>query len=235
MSSSSTTWTFPATPDAFQAEATDNSGQLYDRLQRLIALYTQRATDLRTRAEQTAREHLAATETIDENRITMQELEDQVRGYEAGTEELRTQLRTANITIQNLNRLAALGQPAPIEPLPRLSEKLPNPPVFSGENKEEYESFVDKLRLKLTGNHDRYPTDQNKVDYAVSRLEGKAHDLIRPHLQGGRVTFATLDALVAHLDAAYSDPNKAITATQHLQKLRQGKRSFSEYYAEFSK
>ena len=105
MSSSSTMWTFPATPEAFQAEATDNLGQLYDCLQRLITLYTQRATALYIRAEQTARENLAATETIDENRITMQDLEDQVRGYEAGMEELRTQLRTANTTIQNLNCL----------------------------------------------------------------------------------------------------------------------------------
>ena len=42
-----------------------------------------------------------------------------------------------------------------------------------------------------------------------------------------------VDRFVAFLEATYGDPNKEMTALSKLNNLKQGKRSFTTYFAKF--
>ena len=53
------------------------------------------------------------------------------------------------------------------------SEKLPDPLMFDGNQNDLY-PFITKLRLKLSINHDRYPTEASKVSYGISHLNKNA-------------------------------------------------------------
>src|SRR5271165_3235842 len=56
------------------------------------------------------------------------------------------------------------------------SEKIADPPLFSGKKPAELTSFLFLLRLKLSGNADRYPTEDSRASYAISRLSERALD-----------------------------------------------------------
>lgn len=116
-------------------------------------------------------------------------------------------------------------------PLPgnRPSEKLPDPPEFTGKARALY-PFLSKLRYKLEGNADRYPTPRLRFLYAHSRLGGDAATLVRPLLD---TDIKTVEQLVAFLEATYEDPNRKDTATTYLLNLRQGNKKFLSHFAEF--
>ena len=109
------------------------------------------------------------------------------------------------------------------------SDRLPDPPMFSGK-RIDLSTFVRKLRYKLEGNADRYPTERARLLYAHSRLERDPVTLIDPLMDKD---ICTVDQLVSFLQATYGDPNKEITAWSKLDNLKQGKRSFLTHFAEF--
>ena len=95
--------------------------------------------------------------------------------------ELGPRTRTISLEINTRN-----ASPEPVvvthpEPTaaPQRSEKLPDPPVFTGKRRE-LRSFLSRLRNKLTSNADRYPTEANRLYYALSRLGGEVANLIEP-------------------------------------------------------
>ena len=118
----------------------------------------------------------------------------------------------------------------PVNPntLPRLtrSERLPDPPIFTGKRKD-LNSFLRQLKNKLRINQDRYPTEDEKLSYAMSRLGGDAANLVEPY------ELPTVQSLVGLLEASYGDPNRQATAQTKLLKLSQGTRSFPTYFAKF--
>ncbi len=58
-------------------------------------------------------------------------------------------------------------------------EKLPDPPIFN-EIRKNLRSFVIRLYLKLSINQDRYPTEDSKINYKISRLDGDVARTIYP-------------------------------------------------------
>lgn len=108
----------------------------------------------------------------------------------------------------------------------RLSERLPDPPMFTGK-RDELPEFLYQLENKLQGNADRYPEDENKLRYALSRIGKNAAALVNPF----RPT--TLAALLAVLEASYGDPNRQATAQRKLQGMSQGTSSFPVYFSRF--
>ncbi|GME39202.1 hypothetical protein OnM2_050068 [Neofusicoccum parvum] len=64
----------------------------------------------------------------------------------------------------------------------KLSEKLPNVPVFKGE-KKEYLNWRTAVRIKLSANEDRFPTPQARLQYVMSRLEGEASAQVRGYVK----------------------------------------------------
>ena len=111
----------------------------------------------------------------------------------------------------------------------RMSEKLPDPPVFTGSRKE-LPSFLSQLQYKLEANADRYPTPRSRFLYSVSLLRGDAGDLVRPLLDKG---INTAEQVSGFLESTYGDPNRKATAQNRLADLKQGKRSFLTHFAEF--
>src|SRR6266516_122062 len=94
--------------------------------------------------------------------------------------------------------------PNPVTPatstIPAKSEKLPDPPMFGGIRKE-LRPFVTKLRLKLSVNADRFPTEQDKLSYAMSRLYGDAARTIDPFFRNG--SLMGLHGFISFLEQTY--------------------------------
>ena len=104
------------------------------------------------------------------------------------------------------------------------SEKLPDPPMFGG-NRKELRPFVTKLRLKLQENADRYPTEWNKMNYAMSRLEGDATSTVDPFYRNG--SLSTIASFIVLLEQTYDDASREYTAMAKLETLRQRNRDGS--------
>ena len=119
-------------------------------------------------------------------------------------------------------------QTPPTETRPK-SERLPDPPAFSGK-KKDLPLFLTKLRYKLKGNADRFPDEESRLIYAHSRLERDPATLVDP-LMDKDIT--TVEQLVQFLEATYGDPNRELTAWSRLDNLKQGKKNFLSHFADF--
>ena len=109
------------------------------------------------------------------------------------------------------------------------SERLPDPPMFTGKRKE-LPLFLTRLRFKLEGNADRYPTPRSALIYAHSRLERDPATIVDSMIHHD---IHTVEQLVSFLKATYDDPNKELSAWSKLDSLKQGKRAFLSHFAEF--
>lgn len=119
--------------------------------------------------------------------------------------------------------------PAPLSVRPQLSERLPDPPMFTGK-KRDLSLFLTKLRLKLKGNADRFPDEASRVIYAHSRLDSDPATLINPLMESD---ITTVDRMIQFLESTYGDPNKELTAWSKLDNLKQGKKNFTSHFANF--
>jgi uncharacterized protein DUF4939 len=114
------------------------------------------------------------------------------------------------------------------------SEKIPDPEPFDGK-RSELAPFIASLRLKLLMNRDRFPTVQERLTYAFSRLAGNARNQILPYVTATGIGLEDEEALIAHLELAFGDPDRKGTAQRCIQTLRQKNREFSVYFAEFNR
>jgi hypothetical protein len=108
------------------------------------------------------------------------------------------------------------------------SEKLPDPPMFTGKSKD-LRGFLVKLRAKLEMNADRFPTPRAQFLYAYSLLGGDAADIVEPLLDRD---IGSVNQLIGFLETTYGDPNRRATAQAKLSKLKQ-KGSFNAHFSEF--
>jgi hypothetical protein len=108
-----------------------------------------------------------------------------------------------------------------------------DPEKFTGEDRSKLRSFVALLRLWLIDCPGEFPSEQSKLRYAFSRLEGAALEQIIHLVQNDHMNLENFEAFVTSLDEAYSDPDHVNTAEWMLAKLRQGNRDFIMYYMEF--
>ena len=113
---------------------------------------------------------------------------------------------------------------------PEKSERHPNPELFDG-NRRDLRPFVTKLRLKLFDNHDRYPTEEKKVNYSMSRLKGDAACTMDPFFRSG--AFGTLDQFISLLERTYDDASRKHSAATKLEGLKQRNREFTSFFSEF--
>ena len=119
------------------------------------------------------------------------------------------------------------------------SDKIPDPAIFDG-TKAKLREFATKLRLKMIGNADRFPTSHEKLVYAANRLERTAMDQMMPYItvdegKQTRIDLESYEDLIRILEGAFGDPNKKVTAQKTLMTLRQRDRPFHEYWAEFQR
>ena len=89
--------------------------------------------------------------------------------------------------------------------------------------------------MKLQGNDARFPTEQHKLRYTVGLLQGNAFAQIQPYILETTIDFTNVTAILNVLEAAFGDPDRTGTAERKLETIKQAKRDFSTYYAEFSR
>jgi len=157
-----------------------------------------------------------------------QNLRDEIAAQELALLDAQQQNRNHLSTINALT--AAANRPVEALAHPR-EEKIPDPDKFDG-TRAKLRTFIDQLRLKV-GDHGRYPTEQSKLRYAFSRLEGAAFDQVRVYLGDDQITLNNMAELIRTLQNAFDDPDRTATAERHLRALKQANRDFPTYYAEF--
>jgi hypothetical protein len=113
--------------------------------------------------------------------------------------------------------------------------KLPDPPLFSGEDRAMFDDWLVQIKNKLRGNHEMYPSESLKIIYVASRLTGTALALVTPRLdEDCQYAYLAVAELYTHLKELYSDPNKANNARREFQGLRmRPSQLFQEFYAQF--
>jgi hypothetical protein len=146
--------------------------------------------------------------------------------------ELRNNQQLLRSAMQLNDRLAA----TPANGATTGSTRFPDAPMFSGEKPDTLRPFKTQLRLKIAAQPTQFLEPQSQLRYAFSRLEGPALALVNSYvLPDNTIGLESLNELLAHLDRAYDDPDRAGTADRELQRLRQKNRPFSSYYADFTR
>ncbi|KAL9062677.1 MAG: hypothetical protein Q9161_009767 [Pseudevernia consocians] len=126
-----------------------------------------------------------------------------------------------------------LDPPLPaVAPTVRLSEKLPDIAEYNGDM-DTLDAWEQSLIQKMYANHDRYPTDQNKINYGENRLTvgKKAHNLMNAYRVDGYCILTNFQEWRAKLRKCCGNPFEAQDARIYLREtLRQEKLPFDEYY-----
>ena len=89
------------------------------------------------------------------------------------------------------------------------------------------------INVKLTGNAEQFPSDQHRLEYVYSRLEGNALAQVQPYITVTGITLTNVAELLEILQTAFGEPDPQGTVTRQLRKLRQLNKEFSTYVAEF--
>ncbi len=97
------------------------------------------------------------------------------------------------------------------------SKKLPDPPIFN-KTRKNLRPFVIKFRLKFSINQDRYPTENSKINYKISRFNEDVARTINPFFRN-RI-FTTFENFVSLLKRIYDNIYREYTATTKLKNLR---------------
>src|SRR5271156_1409015 len=139
--------------------------------------------------------------------------------------------------IQTLNEEAEIREATPTSSIEKIQKttKIPDPPIFKGD-RDEIEEWLVKIRNKLRANHDHYPTEEAKLAYAETRIEGNAAKQIRPRMNfDNSSAFRTVQELLEYLKEIYGDPHRKQTVLAEYRALRQDKRDFNTFWGEFQR
>ena len=155
------------------------------------------------------------------------QLEEKLRDTTTNLSMLQVKTQTLDELLQRANERPATAS------TPR-SMKLPDPDKFDGQ-RADLDRFLTQLRLKLQTNSDHFPTENARLGYAISRLDGVALKQVTPRLKEDKIEFDNLTDLFEFLQTAFGDPNRAATAKRELMALRQKNQDFSVFIAEFNR
>jgi len=121
--------------------------------------------------------------------------------------------------------------------LKRGEPKVADPAPFKGDRKE-LPTFLSMCDLNFAGNPSRFRTEQDKIIYAGSRLEGPAFAWFQPKLtklRNGEPTPSELTSFKTFakaLNTLYGDPDREATAEREIYSLRQTG-SVADYASKF--
>ena len=121
-----------------------------------------------------------------------------------------------------------------------MKARVPKP--FSGEDRSALETFVGQCRLVFLVNPESFPSEQQKVLYASSYLEGIAYSWFDPILRKfdpdsdspAPEELSSFKSFSASLSRMFGDPDLVRTKTRELRALRQTT-SVAAYASEFQR
>ena len=145
-----------------------------------------------------------------------------------------TQLRTSSPGTKDANAQPDASS-HPIVPVPHREQKIPDPPLFSGD-RSKARTWIMDMRLKLAADAQLFRNDQAKMIYINSRLEGTVKDQLHPFINNDLTfRFAHADAMFTFLSSLYDDPDRRRSAVSALGNLHQRNKSFSDFMPEFTR
>lgn len=137
--------------------------------------------------------------------------------------------RQASAPINNL------AQIPPIATNPHPGQKIPDPPLFAGD-RSKAQAWIMDIRLKLTADTQLFRTEQAKMTYTNSCLEGPVRDQIHPFIRDDLTfKFADANAMFSFLTSLYDDPDRRRSAVSVLGKLHQRNKAFTDFIPGFTR
>ena len=148
------------------------------------------------------------------------------------------QMARANATENRLatmttfaERLAALENPAPASRQKPM--EVATPAAFSG-SQPDLKRFKTQLSLVLA-DEGRFQDEQHRLRYCFSLLKGDAYTTMEPLVSPDGVNLADTAAFLTEITRIFGDSDEQGSASRELEKLKQGSRDFSRYYADFAR
>jgi len=117
-------------------------------------------------------------------------------------------------------------------PRPSRGDKISDPPIYDG-NRDTLKGFVAQLQLKLFSDPTRFPTAAIRMAYTFNRLQGRAQAQVLPFVKGENIELKDAEEIIQILHNVFGDPDPAATTRAKLSTLKQGKKEFNTYFAEF--
>ena len=137
--------------------------------------------------------------------------------------------------LENLHKLRHLKGRE--ESSSRPSTNHPNPDKFNGD-KTKLEAFVTQLRIKLQRNADHFTrpaqdTEQNRLSYAISRLEGDAFLQVEPLVSRFGIDLIDVAALEDLLETQFGEVDPVATAKHEMYRLYQANKDLEVFFNTF--
>lgn len=116
------------------------------------------------------------------------------------------------------------------------SIKIPDPPMFTDGKEIDWDTWVAAMRSKLTANDDHFSTESLRIAYVQSRITKPASAYIAPRLRPDSLKpFLAASEIFNTLANIYGDPDREHTARAEFNRLTQGNKEFSAFWAEFQR
>jgi Retrotransposon gag protein len=158
-------------------------------------------------------------------------------------EQLQETIRDLQARLQEAEARAGRDQPPhmaqpvapPVAPAPS-RVKVAVPDEFNG-NVDTTDRFVKQLGLYFLARHADFPTDMDRVIFALSYMKGGTAsawaDQVTGDILEGRMPFVAYADFIKAVTERFGDPDAGATARRKLELARQSNRSVDEYVSEF--
>jgi hypothetical protein len=165
-------------------------------------------------------------------RQQLQTAQDALRDTQAALNHSETQLAETQTTLRDATARLLAAPVALAGPAGPRPATVPLPDLFEGDMKT-YRDFKTKLQNKFRADAPTFRNEQHRMAVAFGLLGSGAADIMRQYLREDRIDLATMDEFWVVLDQAFDDPDRKGTANRALRALKQGKRDFAQYLADF--
>ncbi|KAK1449600.1 hypothetical protein CMEL01_16793 [Colletotrichum melonis] len=191
-------------------QLSSSTERLYEMTRENLDLTRATATELRITKEALTRAHAS-------NAAMAERLEQLENGSQAGSIQ---DTGTLSALEQRLARLETQGSrettPASSHHVPHGSQKMPDVPVFTGDDSSlKFDHWLWRITKRLENAN--YSTDGYRLEYIISKIGGSAAEFIHPMLTSDEIT--TAEQLLHELKSAYTSPTAMDDAGRKLDAL----------------
>lgn len=110
--------------------------------------------------------------------------------------------------------------------------RIADPEYFHGK-RSDLKNFLSQVRLVISAQSSRFPTEKHKVIFAASFLRSTAFSWFQPHLENSQSPILeNFDLFCASIQSTFGDPDEVGTAERELFSLRQTA-SVASYASDF--
>ena len=212
---------FKALSDRGVAEGLRAMNNVYQDYLKLIADFG----SLREQLKKTIRENASASARVEEAESQYDDMAEELKEAKRKQEHAERLLEVVLRQVRAESPTAA-----------KRSTKLPDPPVFTDGKEITIDHWSQKMRAKLAANADHYPTEELKMAYLASRVEGTANLHLAPRLRYTAANkFQTAEEMLEALERVFGDPHRRQTAMASFRKLYQGTKDFNTFWSEFQR